>query len=1498
MLPSLGKNTTQVTYLVGGALTSSPNLTRTSFVGGDSKVRQALKDAQLGKIDGNKILSGLPGPDIRIARQGRSGLLNLTSFCKASRPPVDPPAPNRGQPATGVQQSIAGHDAPFRGKAVHSAIYRKAEASKAVRTVLQEREPEDDQGREELHYKKVAAMANALRLAMPELQPPGPPSDMETNGPLDADIEHMASRLGVLDREMRAGAELVGDTKYDTEKLISVLLGFGRTAELARSPFDDQRSLAVASMTALIDTLIEAIEPPRDGSALNSLVGKDAELDGAIRGLRIKATKELMVASHAGEPSQDEMELIAREVVDSDMALAKMRSQVHLALGGGYEFSGMTGLRVDTALVKGLREKLGASATEVGLIVAGLTLAETEALRLTDNDGKLLPAGRLLGAVVTQLETWRKVVAQMRRDHAEALTERSEAGQQLSLQRKWVAECDAQLGKAIDQGKSGQEVSRLINLRGDALDKIPRLENRLRELDDQLTRLNEAEQHVRFLEERRLSLTPEREMIKERRDAAEVSVRALETKHKQVVSRYTPELEELKEKARRLDAFRSTLQAGPRRDKIMMVLDAFATRQVEIEEELLAAERRLKFAQKNLWYWEGLSSRDKRYAEVAAVGGLAEDELKKLGFKPYEAEEALKTARQLARQGLRSAEQVDRIVRDVNAVMSKLSSRRFGIDDAVEAQSDALAGATNEVKAKNLGDTLLRSLRMSDDGVAATIADALEHKLGPSRPAAVVAPTAAEPQECSKLDTLGMQFRGFQNDMVASIEWGRELDRDHGTMVARIEQFSSKQGLGWDAEHPPGLSVSRTLLEAVGICESYTDGVDGAPAPDRVRFRHLAKALAGFNPKQISVPFFQFNKDALTEEEIDGYGKNVPLRQAAEAIVFLREIEPRGRAALNQAISAAALRLDEILDDRRQEMGPDTFRVVRDTIRAAILDVMPNTPGAVTSFNPADHAQEIREKLASWGFPVDRFEPEVTMLLSQSFGPAELEIWVASTKLSDELVQKQDAKRQKRVEALAGESQQGGRVGGISSKTKEQLLSQVDQMQPGTWVVLAAGDRVEIQTGYMPIEPSTIGSLNVKAAVGKMGSLEVGRGINSYELVLLDGGDGRLTSELSARLFRDELAPLVSLNVGATVTLEGTAYRVTGVSITTPNNPEGCKAIKDILTSLLTEGRIKPSHLARADNIMPVVEWAGGVRAGGRVSASVGVKPAQWQDGSFEGSGFSFGVDDVGAYGRYSHTGYSSANANMTIEKLDREVTVTLSAGAVASVALAAPINNINDTPHTAATDPLAAVGSTTFAYKIRSNEVRGPDGLVLATTTKQRQVMAPSKTKEAIVSRMGGDLYQRVIAGMPAEARESIRTLINASGPGDMINIGYALDERIRTEANNLLKEAQGLRSGTIPSASREAAARRILELENQAQSLLDDNDSYIPFKVQLVPTTETQGQTLLNLVFVNSSTYTRSKSESVAAEVKLDVALGMDLRARGLQQRQTLLDAPPSSR
>jgi hypothetical protein len=1050
-------------------------------------------------------------------------------------------------------------------------------------------------------------------------------------------------------------------------------------------------------------------------------------------------------------------------------------------------------------------------------------------------------------------------VTELKQQHAEALTERSEIFTRLSSLRKQLAECAAQFSEAIDQ--SQQPIGSLEERRSAIGDAVTNLERRIGEINEPLTPLKEAEQHVRFLEQRLMSLTPEQEIAEDRLAAARQSVATLVDRLRQMASEYWGQ-----EKA--LTDLSKGVAGAESRDLIQRASELVSGKD-KIKEDWFNLRQRLTFARENVRYWEernrqfqDVPPEGDRYAEVARTGGLTADEFKKLGLSDAE-KEVLGVARDFARQGLSSADQIDRIVKDVNAVMCKFSRRRFKVDSVLEAHSNTFAGATNERKAEKLGEALVRSLTGNTDTRIPKMSD-----------------TVSVPQSHTESirQAVTQIFDRYQNPVDAAQRSTREQLDAYGEGYALgqkelVDQVDGSLVLDERREGRQRLDVSRKLLEAVRIVTDNS-AIDVAPAEVQQRFHALAKALAGFDPSTISVPFIQFHKEALKEEKIRELSQNQQLMQAAEAIV-----RP-------QLIAETTRQLDRFIELRAEAMGMVAFSAVRNTIRAAILAVMLDTPGAaVTSFSPAEHTHEIKDRLSSWGFPLDRFWPEVTMVLGQTFGPAELENWVASTILSDELVQKQADERRKRVEALRTETHQGGRGVGIGATTQEQLLSQVDRMQPGSWVKLTLDDQVEVQTGNTPVDPTSILGVNVKLAVGKMDSLEICRGSDYYELILLDGWDGRATGEPSANLLKAGLGFLASWNVRAAAMLEGTGHRVTGVTIRTANDEEGCEAMKAILQSLLTHGRIEPRHLSQAQHIMPGVERKGVVKAEVAAKALLNVIPTGWQD-----FGWPRLEAKVGVTGGYSYTSESLGNTNMTIEKRDHEVTVELSASIAARAILGVPIKNMAGDSQSASTDLLAAQGSTMFSYKVRNRVVRGPDGLVQAGTGKQRQLLAPGTGKEAAVSLMGGDLFQRVVAAIPAEARESIRALINDSRTGDMINMRCSLDERVRTEANRLLTEANGLRSGAIPSASQEAATKRAEELENKAQALLDDEDSYIPFKLQRVPVTETLSQlTPLNFVFASWGAIARGKGESVANEVELDVGLAMNLRRQGLMAAET---------
>ncbi len=119
--------------------------------------------------------------------------------------------------------------------------------------------------------------------------------------------------------------------------------------------------------------------------------------------------------------------------------------------------------------------------------------------------------------------------------------------------------------------------------------------------------------------------------------------------------------------------------------------------------------------------------------------------------------------------------------------------------------------------------------------------------------------------------------------------------------------------------------------------------------------------------------------------------------EAAHAIVFLRAGEAAARQSLHAGIVDAVGAMDEVLDHRIAAMG-EGWEPLRNALRAAVLLQLSETRGAtVDNFQPAEHADAIKARLRLWGVPVERVLPEIDMLLSQSFGPEELNEWVRTT---------------------------------------------------------------------------------------------------------------------------------------------------------------------------------------------------------------------------------------------------------------------------------------------------------------------------------------------------------------------------------------------------------------------------------------------------------------------------------------------------------------------
>src|SRR5262249_41040450 len=157
--------------------------------------------------------------------------------------------------------------------------------------------------------------------------------------------------------------------------------------------------------------------------------------------------------------------------------------------------------------------------------------------------------------------------------------------------------------------KGQQEIAGLERNRLAASQLVVRLETDLGTIDDQLTPLNEAEQHIKFLEQRQTSLTPEKVLTQERLDSARQSVTTLEGRLQQTTADYQKEDKQLTELSDGIARYRSTLPAGPERDQLDRQMNEIAARKDEMKNDLFGLKQQHSFAQNNVKYWEGRNDR-------------------------------------------------------------------------------------------------------------------------------------------------------------------------------------------------------------------------------------------------------------------------------------------------------------------------------------------------------------------------------------------------------------------------------------------------------------------------------------------------------------------------------------------------------------------------------------------------------------------------------------------------------------------------------------------------------------------------------------------------------------------------------------------------------------------------------------------------------------------------------------------------------------------------
>ncbi|MES2633532.1 MAG: hypothetical protein V4669_11205 [Pseudomonadota bacterium] len=563
-------------------------------------------------------------------------------------------------------------------------------------------------------------------------------------------------------------------------------------------------------------------------------------------------------------------------------------------------------------------------------------------------------------------------------------------------------------------------------------------------------------------------------------------------------------------------------------------------------------------------------------------------------------------------------------------------------------------------------------------------------------------------------------------------------------------------------------------------------------------------------------------------------------------------------------LTAIANRSD-LLATRQNLLGPRVSAALRDAIRAAALQQLGTMP--LHKFVPAEHTVAVWHTLKSWGIPSHLVGPEIDACLGEPFSDEVLQRWVADAALPPEQVDTQTA--------------------------HDALFKGIDEMKLGTRLKLVAGQRVEVQTGYIPLDPAMIVETNVKAGGGTSTALEIAHisdaGASVFELTFRAGFDLKIGAELWANVAG---ARQLGVDFDVMGTSEGAYQRLQGVSLRFATR----QALLDALDTLLASTPQSPvgaTSLQGARSILPLVDNKLSTKGG--LGAKVGID---------------VGTQQVGGNPRTRHIGATaslramlqagagtnrsrSLNTLESIEKAEHETVVEGSLNAMAGAEFKAG-PSVDQTAWSATVPAVQASVSIASVVKRKLKILRGRDGLVQQGTERMSQAYLAKGSGLEAAARVGGPAFTRLMQELAVHdkpAADAILALIGDVQQNELFSVAYTLDPKIFDEINALYRQARNHRSGRAGTGTARESVRQADKLERQARALLDDEHSYLIERIAIIPTAERlETLTQLNLVLLQKSTYTEERSEYVAMQVKPDLALSARVRdeLRGAKLRR----------
>lgn len=926
--------------------------------------------------------------------------------------------------------------------------------------------------------------------------------------------------------------------------------------------------------------------------------------------------------------------------------------------------------------------------------------------------------------------------------------------------------------------------------------------------------------------------------------------------------------------------------SGASREDVGAITDQLAEAEDEIAElsqkaEALSAEiaRRMPRIGEEIASLQRAADSADRLGTLGEIG-LDRRDLETMGLSSKDADDLEAMVGSFIRQGLKSPENVAQVTAAISRVIDKVVT-----SETAQGVMHEQARFSPEARAQLVQLELFQAVTGRPDDMtlkadSSIVASSLKSRLGE------LATGTGDTVE-ALLASTGSMSR-YEAQMARGAHQLHGVDERVKDAKAFLARSAKELGLDIDPEKPKGLNSALHLLRALEIDEVLRTSPPASPEAVQVledQLRSDLQALKGFDPSRMRRS--PFGGRTPTSADLPAMAR---FKEVARAMVAIREA-PQEKRLQRSLIEDAAARQGELANARREILG-DKLPLVQSAVRAAVLSVRQANQG-FGQFDPSEARSQVEDRLKSWGLAPELFAPEISEALATPMTQGTLDRW-----LSD--VRKLSGKEGVAELAEADLERMSDEPDAVDRATVRSFLTNVETLRVGEKLKITTSNGIAVNSGKIPIEPSDTLKLRARFGMGDLNGLEVQHNPNGFEVYVKAGAQLKAGVDLIGDLKVAE----------ATLGVDASGYRLTGAMLRFKNDEAGKKALSAFLEQMFEGRQIKPESWKDASAVFPVVEK--------KVTGGVTAKAATTLDkiGKVE-SAANQGVVKVGGFGSFmpgaevsagaaaSRRWQDDSNANVTVRRVDTEVSLTLGAQAgiygnfmdlmgTAQTAVATESGlqgKVNEAFGTTAkgaarydfSNPNRAGGILTAnvqyseVYTKKVMETRDSDGFYGGKPGNQilRQISSNGQALGS-VGLLANEKVLGVLRSRP-DLRQALDELVGQARFNDYVAVSYTLDEGVRERINDRLAEAAELREGvrgTAGDGSRTAREREATRLESEARAMAEDEANYVPFKIILIPAqTSKEVLTPFNTPLISWERTTEGRSEKVQAEIRLDL-------------------------